>query len=357
MESFDEVVMVVGSKDQTHIVKGKRTKRQRPQSPIPFSIATHSSSGEGSGGDGGGGGGYGSNGDNFYPVAAVKNNNNNNTASSRANSAEFGESATEEEEDMANCLILLAQGRSKSDHEETQFKFTSKRFLEAPILNGKVTATVGMYVYQCKTCNRSFPSFQALGGHRASHKKFKSTTVASSSAAIAAADEAKKRRMPIFSDEEEDEQFKNHHASSSSLSLQPITHSHRGSSSSHGNPKSSSKIHECSICGAEFTSGQALGGHMRRHRAPLGAYTALSLSPSISGLESENQEAKRQRNALSLDLDLNLPAPPETHHQGQEESKAAVVTTTSTTFASKQQQKQQTPLLMSAAPTLVDCHY
>ncbi|MCL7030384.1 hypothetical protein MKW94_025920, partial [Papaver nudicaule] len=26
-------------------------------------------------------------------------------------------------------------------------------------------------VYECKTCNRKFPSFQALGGHRASHMK------------------------------------------------------------------------------------------------------------------------------------------------------------------------------------------
>ena len=25
-------------------------------------------------------------------------------------------------------------------------------------------------VFVCKTCNRVFPSFQALGGHRASHK-------------------------------------------------------------------------------------------------------------------------------------------------------------------------------------------
>ena len=26
------------------------------------------------------------------------------------------------------------------------------------------------------------------------------------------------------------------------------------------------KVHECSICGVEFPVGQALGGHMRRHR-------------------------------------------------------------------------------------------
>ncbi|CAD5180285.1 unnamed protein product [Musa acuminata subsp. malaccensis] len=28
-------------------------------------------------------------------------------------------------------------------------------------------------VFECKTCSRRFPSFQALGGHRASHKKLR----------------------------------------------------------------------------------------------------------------------------------------------------------------------------------------
>ncbi|URE43141.1 Zinc finger protein [Musa troglodytarum] len=64
-------------------------------------------------------------------------------------------------------------------------------------------------VFECKTCNRQFPSFQALGGHRASHKKPK------------------------------------------------LAGDGRGD--------------ECSICGLEFAIGQALGGHMRRHRATTAA--------------------------------------------------------------------------------------
>ncbi|KAK1398546.1 Zinc finger protein ZAT11 [Heracleum sosnowskyi] len=82
-------------------------------------------------------------------------------------------------------------------------------------------------VYECKTCNRQFPSFQALGGHRASHKKPK----------LMAGD----------------------------LLQVPVK------------PKS----HECSICGAEFALGQALGGHMRRHRAEMEA-NSTSTSTSIS---------------------------------------------------------------------------
>ncbi|KAJ6892506.1 zinc finger protein ZAT5-like [Populus alba x Populus x berolinensis] len=159
---------------------------------------------------------------------------------------------------MANCLILLAKGHSRDFPTQQQHrqdydsrgggayttKFNSRKFLETA--NSTGSGKVGYYVYECKTCNRTFPSFQALGGHRASHKKPKAT-------------------------HNDESTFSNHNKG---------------------------KIHECSVCGAEFTSGQALGGHMRRHRA-------LSLTP----LAIESEEPKKARNALSLDLDLNLPAP------------------------------------------------
>ncbi|RZC77061.1 hypothetical protein C5167_001830 [Papaver somniferum] len=95
---------------------------------------------------------------------------------------------------MANCLILLARGghgnndKTSIQHPEEEEdvviptvttattttnlmevavpRFNSRRITEASII-GKS----GFYVYECKTCNRCFPSFQALGGHRASHKK------------------------------------------------------------------------------------------------------------------------------------------------------------------------------------------
>ncbi|XP_052200007.1 zinc finger protein ZAT5-like isoform X2 [Diospyros lotus] len=320
-----------------HIVKGKRTKRQRVLSPIPFSIPAHSNSS-----------GDGSNGDIHSNTGNNNNNNNNNMASSPATSAdEFAETATEEEEDMANCLILLAQGRSqdqplKPNYDNMGLKFTSKRFVEAPATgNGKV----GMYVYQCKTCGRTFPSFQALGGHRASHKKPKA----------AAAAEAK-RPIAFLSDDDEEEQFK--------ISLHLMSNNNNRPLSSMAG-RSSLKLHECSICGSEFTSGQALGGHMRRHRGPApgaGTNTTLCLTPSgldqSSAVHNNHQEAKKARTkALSLDLDLNLPAP-EDHHHHQESKQLA--------FASKQkpppppqqqQQQQQKSLVLSTAPALVDCHY
>ncbi|GKF75789.1 zinc finger protein ZAT11-like protein, partial [Tanacetum coccineum] len=58
------------------------------------------------------------------------------------------------------------------------------------------------HVYKCKECNKTFEKFQALGEHKASHKK---------------------TRSQMF-------------------------------------------LHECKVCGEKFEIGQALGGHMRKHQ-------------------------------------------------------------------------------------------
>ncbi|GMI80577.1 hypothetical protein like AT5G04390 [Hibiscus trionum] len=326
MESPEEVPM-----DQTNIVKGKRTKRFRPHSPIPIFDGLSSSSGE------------------------------------------YQESTTEEEEDMANCLILLAQGQSREPqpnhhhhHQHQQQdsgivcnKFNSRRFMEAAS-NG--TGKAGYYVYECKTCNRTFPSFQALGGHRASHKKPKA-------ASVAALVEEKIRQFTAIatatttiglSDEEEGQQqfMKTNNISPLPLQLSNTNTNHnnnnRGFNGNNNNIKPS-KVHECSICGSEFTSGQALGGHMRRHRGSIGTNTNIitpantALSLKVPTPMEQPQQHKKPKNVVSLDLDLNLPAPDDDHREPK------------FPFASKQQQQQQQqqqkPTLVFSAPTLVDCHY
>ncbi|KAF5733715.1 putative C2H2-type zinc finger family protein [Tripterygium wilfordii] len=307
----EEVVVVMEPSslkdDQTHIVKGKRTKRQRVQSPSPIGLTN-------------------------------------------SNEYECQDGLIEEDADMdmANCLILLAQGQSRilphkqdaTDHHHHQmgggYKFNSRKLIETAS-NGAGKA--GYYVYECKTCNRTFPSFQALGGHRASHKKPNNK----SSSAIA--DE--KRQFFSSSDEELDGHYKN----ISSLSLQ-FSHNTRNL-----NSNKIIKVHECSVCGAEFTSGQALGGHMRRHRssitAPGTSNTALTLTPTTTiTMELESEQVKQPRKVLSLDLDLNLPPTTPEDNKQNTESKFA--------FASKQQQQQQqqqSPNIVFSAPALVDCHY
>lgn len=175
----------LASREITNIIKGKRTKRVRPQSPIPFSITANSSTGEG-----GGGGGTGERED-CNNVDDVNNNtiiitNNNNTSPTTSYVEEKQDSTViDEEYDMANCLILLAQGQAKESSPKNTddldggmmnyTKYSSRKFMEAATLD---SGRAGFYVYECKTCNRTFPSFQALGGHRASHKKPKALAIA-----------------------------------------------------------------------------------------------------------------------------------------------------------------------------------
>ncbi|GMJ08962.1 hypothetical protein like AT2G28710 [Hibiscus trionum] len=119
---------------------------------------------------------------------------------------------------MANCLMLLSKV-GQTDASQHHYEGGGGR------------------VFACKTCNKRFPSFQALGGHRASHKKPRLTG-------------GDAPEMPV-------------------------------------SPKKP-KTHECSICGLEFAIGQALGGHMRTHRAALVTRDLLPEMDKWSGDETDS---------------------------------------------------------------------
>ncbi|XP_022755736.1 zinc finger protein ZAT12-like [Durio zibethinus] len=126
--------------------------------------------------------------------------------------------------DMANCLMLLSKVGQSDPSKHYQGR-----------------------VFACKTCNKVFSSFQALGGHRASHKKPRLTG----------------GYLPEI----------------------PVS------------PKKP-KTHQCSICGLEFAIGQALGGHMRRHRA------ASNEGLATRDLLPEMKKSSSAESALCLDLNL-----------------------------------------------------
>ncbi|CAN1258159.1 Zinc finger protein ZAT5 [Linum perenne] len=240
---------------------------------------------------------------------------------------------TKEEEDTANCLILLAQGNSfiannhitvainNNGNNNNGGKFTSRKYMEADSgVDGG--GKIGYYVYECKTCNRTFPSFQALGGHRASHKKPKNIMsinsnnnygITNGNRFLAANDDNNMNFLQLGSNNKGNNHNSNYN-----------------------------RVHECGQCGAEFNSGQALGGHMRRHRVLPSVTTT-----TVSSLISTNNNGKRGRSlrTTSLDLDLNqLPAPEEKQQQQQQQQHMTNL-------------QPNKPTLVFPSPALVDCHY
>ncbi|KAJ0230447.1 hypothetical protein HA466_0308000 [Hirschfeldia incana] len=150
-----------------------------------------------------------------------------------------------EEEYLALCLLMLARGRGSSDddHHSSPPPPPSDHHHRD---------------YKCSVCGKSFPSYQALGGHKTSHRK------------------------PVSNNNN------TNHDSNSNTGNGSITNN---GNISNGLIGQSGKTHKCSICFKSFPSGQALGGHKRCH------YDGGNGNSNINGNGSN-----------SHGFDLNLPA-------------------------------------------------
>ncbi|KAK1642855.1 hypothetical protein QYE76_060660 [Lolium multiflorum] len=124
-----------------------------------------------------------------------------------------------EEDPVSLALSLTTDSTSSTTSADSSS--TASMSARKRARRGRVVATSGEGDFVCKTCGRAFTSFQALGGHRTSHLRGRHGLELGVGVAKAIRD--RKRN-------EEDNQ------------------------------------HECHICGLGFEMGQALGGHMRRHR-------------------------------------------------------------------------------------------
>ncbi|OVA18297.1 zinc finger protein [Macleaya cordata] len=138
---------------------------------------------------------------------------------------------------MAKCLMLLKAAHHGEDLKKTITTTTNTAGTnhddELMIMmkeDSLSSSPRSSRIFECQTCKRQFPSFQALGGHRASHKKPRLMIGGGGGGGEdSKLDETQIMKNLDFS-------------------------------------MKSSITHECTICGQEFTIGQALGGHMRRHR-------------------------------------------------------------------------------------------
>ncbi|KAG5251400.1 zinc finger family protein [Salix suchowensis] len=76
-----------------------------------------------------------------------------------------------EEEDLANCLMMLSN--ATVDPLETEAEESCASAVKKKKTTTGQSQGVAKGLFECKACKKVFNSHQALGGHRASHKKVK----------------------------------------------------------------------------------------------------------------------------------------------------------------------------------------
>ncbi|KAM5570863.1 zinc finger protein ZAT9 [Rosa sericea] len=143
--------------------------------------------------------------------------------------------------------------------------------------------------YECGTCNKVFRSYQALGGHRASHKKIKGC--------FASKNESSEHTTEFDTDLSPDHPIASDHSKLSNV----IDHQDVVVKAESISTKS--KGHSCPICLKVFPTGQALGGHKRSHL--IGGSAESKSSQSTIVIPKPATPEVREF------LDLNLPAPVE----------------------------------------------
>ncbi|XP_059624574.1 uncharacterized protein LOC132267431 [Cornus florida] len=138
--------------------------------------------------------------------------------------------------------------------------------------------------YKCRTCNKIFHSYQALGGHRTSHR----TITGSSPLKVESCE--KGIQTNVLSDTEANFKLVKDECNENSIE------DGLGRVSVTRNVFKRSKEHECPVCFKVFASGQALGGHKRAH------YIGLTESRA-----KETVIIKQELLDVHTSFDLNLP--------------------------------------------------
>ncbi|KAK6786156.1 hypothetical protein RDI58_014681 [Solanum bulbocastanum] len=200
-----------------------------------------------------------------------------------------------EEEDLANCLVMLSnKSYDLSDNNNKEAKNKAKE--------------VEKGMFQCKGCKKIFNSHQALGGHRASHKKVKGCYAAKLDDNIKYDDDNNNNN----NNDDDNVIDEDSMISPSDLILHQESNDFQSQSptSSSSFSRKRSRVHQCSICHRVFSSGQALGGHKRCHWLT-SSLPETTLIPTFQEIQYHNQDQVLYNKPLFINshqpLDLNFP--------------------------------------------------
>lgn len=170
------------------------------------------------------------------------------------------------EEEVAMCLVMLSKDKWNKkeqdmeliEDEEDEDEDEEEEEDDILLVSRSRTRAKKQSKFKCETCKKVFRSYQALGGHRASHKKITIKT-------------------QIFDGDRAGCGYGN-------TVNYVIEH----------------KTFQCPFCFKVFESGQALGGHKKVHFSNLSNATNNNIKIASSTKFRDN-----------LVIDLNLPAPEE----------------------------------------------
>ncbi|KAG8071723.1 hypothetical protein GUJ93_ZPchr0006g43456 [Zizania palustris] len=287
-----------------------------------------------------------------------------------------------EEEDVANLLVMLSSSSSSraaqpvivdadqescvsasKDEERNRLLVPQPISMVAPAMTQMTVfapqvvqqhvSAVPRGMFECKACKKVFTSHQALGGHRASHKKVKGCFAAKLDSNR---NETQEQQQPVAAAHYDDAKAISHVIINADISasteanavstnadadgkminigtgeivmatpapemaMMTVDDLAQGLAPSAVSPfKKKGKVHECSICHRVFTSGQALGGHKRCHWLTSSTTDPAVALTKLQPVAQDNPMVAAMCNQLTLGrpmfdasdhqriLDLNVP--------------------------------------------------
>ncbi|XP_007200542.2 zinc finger protein ZAT3 [Prunus persica] len=204
----------------------------------------------------------------------------------------------EADHEAASSLIMLASGCTNGTSNE----ITTQSISTSTFQGAQEVFDGGNGRFECSSCKKVFGSHQALGGHRASHKNVKGCFAITRS--DGEVDQDHHHNGDGERDDEDDDVMEENNKMVMVL----------GGSG-----------HKCSVCWRVFSSGQALGGHMRCHWDKGDEPSSSSMMMTQLGLSQQHQQPSGiSKEGHSGGLDLNLPAA--SHIEDAQSSSSGLIT-------------------------------